>query len=359
MMSAMDDGEVQCGPPGSGRALRRVLSVAGRDDLLGLLADRLTGADLTTLLLEVFRRRAERLAPADVLRRYRSDRFVAPATVHFAALRRAEGAMLGALPPEFDVLTLAPVLPLGSHWVTGGVDPRKVIATIRGTEVAADPTNGLALEAAERRGNLLRDSPRSADPVRLAASQRVTRAQFFDGQSSRQVSAAGGSGGSSPRVSAAGGSGGSSPRVSFAHFQLLGVVTAGRDTGNSEFEIRHLAEHARVAAAGAAAAGAEQVTIAITCLSERGQRVLAEVDNALGDLASTEVIHAAERESGRAYYRDLCFKVFAAAGGQRFEVGDGGFVDWTAKLLGNRKERLLISGYGLDRLALLGGGQPD
>ena len=346
MMAAMDDGEVQCGSAGSGRALRRVVSVAGRDDLLGLLADRLTGADLTTLLLEVFRRRAERLAPADVLRRYRSDRFVAPATVHFAALRRAEGAMLGALPPEFDVLTLAPVLPLGSHWVTGGVDPRKVIATIRGTEVAADPTNGLALEAAERRGNLLRDSPRSADPVRLAASQRVTRAQFFDGQSSRQVSAAGGSGGSSPRVS-------------FAHFQLLGVVTAGRDTGNSEFEIRHLAEHARVAAAGAAAAGAEQVTIAITCLSERGQRVLAEVDNALGDLASTEVIHAPERESGRAYYRDLCFKVFAAAGGQRFEVGDGGFVDWTAKLLGNRKERLLISGYGLDRLALLGGGQPD
>src|SRR5215471_6252024 len=255
MMAAMDDGEVQCGPAGSGRALRRVVSVAGRDDLLGLLADRLTGADLTTLLLEVFRRRAERLAPADVLRRYRSDRFVAPATVHFAALRR-----------EFDVLTLAPVLPLGSHWVTGGVDPRKVIATIRGTEVAADPTNGLALEAAERRGNLLRESPRSADPVRLAASQRVTRAQLFDGQSARQVSAAGGSGGSSPRVS-------------FAHFQLLGVVTAGRDTGNSAFEIRHLAEHARVAAAGAAAAGAEQVTIAITCLSERGQRVLAEVDN--------------------------------------------------------------------------------
>jgi hypothetical protein len=31
----------------------------------------------------------------------------------------------------------------------------------------------------------------------------------------------------------------------------------------------------------------------------------------------------------------------------------GGFVDWTAQLLGNRKERLLISGHGLDRLAIL------
>jgi hypothetical protein len=359
MMAAMDDSAGRSGLTGSGQALRRVLNAADRTDLLGSLADRLSGADLTTLLLEVFRRRAERLVPAEVRRRYRSDRFVAPATVDFVALRRAEDAMLGALPPEFEVLTLAPVLPLGSHWVMGRVDPRNVVATIRGTEVAADPTSGLALEAAERRGNVLRESPRSADPVRLAASQRVTRAQLFDGPTSvPRVSTAGGSGGSSSRVSTAGGSGGSSPRVSFAHFQLLGVVTAGRDTGNSEFEIRHLAEHARMAAAGAAAAGAEQVTIAVTCLDETARRAFADVKDALGAMMFTDVVEAPERESGRAYYRGLCFKVFAAAGGQRLEVGDGGFVDWTAKLLGNRKERLLISGYGIDRLALLGAGQP-
>jgi hypothetical protein len=33
------------------------------------------------------------------------------------------------------------------------------------------------------------------------------------------------------------------------------------------------------------------------------------------------------------------------------EVGDGGFVDWTARLLGNRRERLLISALGVDRLS--------
>lgn len=32
------------------------------------------------------------------------------------------------------------------------------------------------------------------------------------------------------------------------------------------------------------------------------------------------------------------------------EIGDGGFVDWTGKLTGNRKERLLISGFGVERL---------
>jgi hypothetical protein len=30
------------------------------------------------------------------------------------------------------------------------------------------------------------------------------------------------------------------------------------------------------------------------------------------------------------------------------ELVDGGFVDWTQKLLGNKKERLLISGTGID-----------
>jgi hypothetical protein len=66
------------------------------------------------------------------------------------------------------------------------------------------------------------------------------------------------------------------------------------------------------------------------------------------------VADAPGRESGRAYYRGLCFKVFAHQGGgsDMLEVGDGGFVDWTAKLLGNQKERLLISGYGLDRIAM-------
>ena len=29
------------------------------------------------------------------------------------------------------------------------------------------------------------------------------------------------------------------------------------------------------------------------------------------------------------------------------EIADGGFVDWTQQLLGNRKERLLISGFGM------------
>ncbi len=57
------------------------------------------------------------------------------------------------------------------------------------------------------------------------------------------------------------------------------------------------------------------------------------------------------RQRGRGYYRDLCFKVNAHVCGTLEEIGDGGFTDWTRKLAASNKERLLISGIGVDRLA--------
>ena len=310
-------------------ALQRVLRGAGDPALADKLAG-LSGTGLTTLLLEVLRRQAERLSPADVMRRYGSDRFVAPGSVGFGPLRRAEDAMLAALPPGFDVLTLAPVLPLGAHSAVATVDPRNVVATVRGSEVAADPTNGLALEAAARRRAALRGDPRSAAAVRLAAVQRVVRAQQVSGP------------------------------VMFAHFQLLGVVTAGRDTGGHAFEQASAAEHLRFAAEGLARAGAARVRIELTRLDDAMPDVTAAVAAAVagaGRAGCAEVADAPQRSSGRGYYTGLCFKVLADFGAGELEVGDGGFVDWTQKLLGNRKERLLISGYGIDRIAISSGAQ--
>jgi len=79
--------------------------------------------------------------------------------------------------------------------------------------------------------------------------------------------------------------------------------------------------------------------------------VAAALADARGAGMVAEVADAPERRSGRGYYTGLCFKVQADFGAGELEIGDGGFVDWTGKLLGNRKERLLISGYGIDRIA--------
>ena len=142
--------------------------------------------------------------------------------------------------------------------------------------------------------------------------------------------------------------------VSFAHFQLVGVVTAGRDTGGREFERSSLLEHLEIGAAGLRMAGADSVALALTCLDEVGERLAGAVSEEFSGWAGVEVVDAPEREAGRGYYHRLCFKIFARFGeAEPIEISDGGFVDWTAQLLGSRKERLLISGHGLDRVAIM------
>ncbi|AXB48415.1 hypothetical protein A4R43_11715 [Amycolatopsis albispora] len=238
---------------------------------------------------------------------------MAPSGIGFDRLRAAESAALDALPPSFEKVTLSPLAPLGLHSVVGTVHQNKVVSTVRGTEVAADPTNGLALEAAIRR----RDDAKNV--VRLATAQRVVRAQHVDG-----------------------------PAL-FAHFTLLGLVTAGRDTGNLGFEREHAPELIRAMTTAVRAQVDGPLEVRLTVLDPR----YTVVADAIRAAIPGEVADDPGRESGRGYYTGLCFKLFCHAGGEWCELGDGGFVPWTQELLGNRKERLFIGGLGVDRLATL------
>ena len=280
----------------------------------------LSGSDFTSVMLEVARRRAARETPAGVRRRYIRDRFAQPGPTPWRSIRRAEDALIGALPADVEMLRLAPVVPIGTHSALGTVSQDKVLTTVRASEVAADPTNALALEASVRRRALDR-----ATTVKLAGLQHVVRAQQFHSAGAQ------------------------------AHFTLFGLVTAGRDQGSYRFERSALAEHLRFAVAGLAATGLRHLHVALTPLSEAGERIAAavidELDQDRGSAAAAVIVLDHTRQRGRGYYRDLCFKVNAHVCGALEEIGDGGFTDWTRKLAASNKERLLISGIGLDRLA--------
>ena len=305
--------------------LARVLPGIGGMATVERLAQ-LSGSDFTSVMLEVMRRRAARETPASVLRRYRQDRFVRPGAVPWWSVRHAEDLLLGCLPGEFEVVTVAPLVPLGTHSVLGALSQHRVVSAVRACEVAADPTNALALEAAVRRAQA-RDAagagsraPLPDTPVRLAALQRAVRAQQLQGPGY------------------------------FAHFGLFALVTDGRDRGGHRFERAAVAEQVRFAVRGLAAVGLLQVQLALTPLSAAGQRIAAGVAADLGD-TPVEIIEDSERQAGRGYYRELCFKINAWVQGQPEEIGDGGFTDWGMRLTANAKERLLISGLGMERLA--------
>ena len=141
--------------------------------------------------------------------------------------------------------------------------------------------------------------------------------------------------------------------MSFAHFSLLGMVVAGRDIGSRSFERHALVQLLTAMVAVVRGAGADGAVVATTDFDGRPGSVeaLGEVAGELGE-QGIDVRSDETRTAGRGYYPSWCFKLHAVFGDEELEVGDGGFVPWTQLLLSNAKERLLIGGIGLDRLAI-------
>jgi hypothetical protein len=309
--------------------LERILRESQGANLLDLLAEQLPPTDLQSLLLEVYRRRAAQQTPASLLSSYERSRFVRPSPVSPIALLDIDRLAFSLAAPLFEPLELAPVCPLGTSSVVASVDQNKAVATIRNTEVVSDSTNALALECAVRRRAHLRASGQRHQRVRLCASQRLLRPQAFSGP------------------------------ASFAHFRLFALCTAGRDEGSYRFELDALAEQLTFylrlfAALPAGEYGLQHVRVAITDLTDgaRQEAVRADVTTALaGQFPQVQWEIDPDRSAGRNYYDGLCFAIYASdAANQAYMLVDGGFTTWTQQLLSNRKERLLISGIGTERL---------
>lgn len=305
--------------------VERIERQAGVTGLTTILAERLSPTDLQSLLIEVYARRSARRQPADVLADYASDRFVHPSSVSPRRLIEWEQVAFANLPFVFQPLALAPVCPLGTSAVLSGVDQDWAVATSRNTEVVSDSTNVLALECAIRRRERLRVNPKSIETVHLAASHRLLRAQHY-----RQPSLT-------------------------SHFSALALCSAGRDQGNLSFELDALKLHIRfyLNALQAFLGQAVPLFVAATDFSDANYEALEAglLAPLRAEFPSVECAMDEKRTGGRGYYANLCFHIYAAdASGQRRELTDGGAVDWTQRLLSNRKERLIISGVGSERV---------
>jgi hypothetical protein len=165
----------------------------------------LSGSELQTLLMPLMRERAARVRPADLLRRWREDRFVRPATADPRQVARAEARLWSLLPDDVHAVQLSPVVPLGTCTAVTPTSQNRIVTTTRPVEVLSDPTNALAIEAAARRAD--------HDEVHVAAAHQVLRAQHFGPGRS-------------------------------AHFRLFSLVSTARDTGSGRTEARLLQRHA-------------------------------------------------------------------------------------------------------------------
>jgi hypothetical protein len=319
------------------KIVERISRDAGIENLAQVLAEQLSPSDLQSLLIEVYKTRAQALAPSDVFSQYQRDRFVQLSQASPADAAELDGLAYSLLPPGFEAVELSPVAPLGTCSVVSTVSQNVIVPTIRNTEVCADATNVLALECARRRKAAMQDSPRAPDRVRLCASHRLLRAQRAEGP------------------------------ASFQHFRLFALCTAGRDTGGFRFEVEALLEHIdfyvrlldKVNDLGYTTG---DIRVAITALDEqRLDQLHTDVIEVLAvDHPSATVGINQARERGRGYYSSACFWIHARdRSGEDYLLADGGLTDWTQRLLNNRKERLMTSGLGTERLcACFRNGEP-
>jgi hypothetical protein len=305
------------------KILDRIAKKTGITNLVDLLGSQLSGADLNSLLLEVFHQRSARMTPEDLLLAYKNNRFVHPSAVDaldFQAFVLDAWRMAGGA--GFEPVQLSPLSPLGACSVVATVHQHKIISALRGTEVTADATNALALESAVRRSK--KNFP--AETLHCSTTHRHVRAQEI------------------PDI----------PGFS-AHFTLLGLTSAGRDTGSFRFEKESLLRHIRFYVDYFEANfQLPWLKIRLKALDrpDEPNRVFEAVAACLQETEPDwpiEITRSSAAEQG--YYQHLQFKiVIPGSDGRETDIADGGFTDWTQKLSGFRKERFLISGLGLEML---------
>jgi hypothetical protein len=219
-------------------------------------------------------------------------------------------------------LLLAPVSHLGSCSAFGCVNQNNVISASRGIEVLSDPTNMLAVIIADQ---LKSGAIDNRVPVHFCTTVRVARGQAVNG-----------------------------PR-SFPHFGIFSIVSSGKDTGSyaceKEMMVRQLSFYkgffgkrysARLSAVLRKRGGYTDMDGFFTRMTELIRTELPDVSITLD-----------EEHTENAYYKGINYKIFIHIGDEAIEIGDGGFVDWTQKLTGSKKQRCLISGIGIDRLLMI------
>ncbi len=305
------------------KILDRITKKSGVPDLIDILSSQLSGADLNSLLLEVFRQKTEQIQAAELLQAYRQNRFVQPASVDAIDFQEFTlNALRLSKNSGFRPLQLSPVGPLGTCSVVATAHQNKVLSALRGTEVVADATNVMALESVVRRSQ--QRYPRGI--LNFSTTHRHVRTQEI------------------PDI----------PGYS-AHFTILGLTSAGRDTGSFMFEKEALLRHIRFYMSYL------KNTLHIPWVKIRLKSLDQEhTPNRLFESVAAHMQRCApewsidcisSKANEQAYYQHLQFKiVIPGPEGRDIEIADGGFTDWTQRLSANRKERFLISGIGLELL---------
>jgi hypothetical protein len=300
---------------------QKISNKTGIPDLVQLLSEQLSSAELSSLLLEVYHQKSMHIPAPQLLQQYRNNIYVKPADTDMITLLEKELQLLRYLKEQgYDPLELSPAGQFGSCSIVGTVNQKKILSAIRHTEILADATNALALHIAHE--HLSGAAGTTSGRIRYSTVHRHIRAmQLPPGK-------------------------GYTP-----HFKIACMVAAGKDTGDFAFEritFREQLQHIHHLLT--TYFGIEHLYFKVQPHAgyKDNQALIAAVT---ADFPFKIVVDTAPAENN--YYKGLQFKTIITAAGNDIEIADGGLVDWTQQLTGNKKERFFITGIGLSLLVKL------
>ncbi len=199
------------------------------------------------------------------------------------------------------------------------VNQKKVLTALRNTEVQSDPTNSIALHYA----SLKKNNELSEKTYNFSNVSRVIRTQVF-----------------------------SNPNFT-PHFPILCLISCGMDTGSFEFEKTEIHKHFAITQDVCKSVfGFNNLFFEIIPCKEYDSNSPL-ISNSLSHIKNSGFdVRIAESDSQNNYYYGMRIKAKIIADGVEYEIGDGGLLDWTQKLLANKKERMLTMGLGIQLLHL-------
>ena len=127
-----------------------IISKLDLQDIAKVLSDELSGSELNTVLLDIFNKRVQQETPSSLLSKYEGNKLVKPALLEDVLEYKEKELRCYKLIAGrgFEPIELSPVAQFGTSSVIATVDQKKVLTSLRNTEVQADPTNAIALHYA-------------------------------------------------------------------------------------------------------------------------------------------------------------------------------------------------------------------
>ncbi len=295
------------------RLIEKIEAKLDAPGLVSRLDERLSGSELNSFLLALFKKRAAHYTPAEVLRLSRENRFCEVAQIDPIAFKTSEIEWLREADRiGFSPVELSPMTQLGSSAAFGCVDQNNVVSALRGGEVVSDATNVLAMCIADA----LRRTP--AGIKQYCTTHRHVRSQHFN-----------------------------NPKFS-AHFGLFCMVSGGREKNPVQFEQQLIDTHLQFHC-GQLVKRFDQAELSLDFYVTPAWQTHCEIiKQKVASNYPGMNIQVQDRDPANGYYVGMQFKLFWEGAEERINLSDGGLVNWTQQMLADKKQRLCISGTGLE-----------